>query len=70
MDSIKIWEGIPVPTQYKWKDILNKMKDGDSIVLDGRSKHSCLSNAYMRRIKMVSRKIGKDQWRVWKKGDM
>ena len=70
MDSIKIWKGIPVPKRYKWKDTLDKMKDGDSIVLDGQSKHSCLSNAYMRGIKMVSRKIDKEQWRVWKKGDM
>jgi len=71
MDDIKIERDVPLPQQrYKWKGILNKMKDGDSIVLnDKQSKHSCLSNAYMQRIKVVSRKIGKDQWRVWKKGD-
>ena len=69
MDDIKIWTDVPIPKRYKWKDILSKMKDGDSIVLDGQSKHSCLSNAYMQKIKVVSKKIGKDQWRVWKNGN-
>ena len=70
MDDIKIWKDVPIPEQRnKWKGILNKMEDGDSIVLNEQSKHSCLSNAYVQRIKVVSRKVGKDQWRVWKKGD-
>ena len=71
MDDIKIEKYVPIPTiRNKWKDTFAKMEDGDSIVLnDKQSKHSCLSNAYMQRIKVVSRKIGKDQWRVWKKGD-
>ena len=68
---IKIEKDIPIPTiRSKWKGVFNKMEDGDSIVLNKRSKHSCLSNAYVQKIKMVSRKINKDQWRVWRKGDI
>ena len=71
MDNIKIWKDVPMPQKRnKWGSIFNKMKDGDSIVLNDRqSKRSCLSNAHVQKIKLVSRMIGKDQWRIWKKGD-
>ena len=71
MSNIKIDKDIPIPEmRSKWRRIFNEMKIGDSIVLDEPNKHSCLSSAYRYKVIVISKKLGENEYRVWKKGEV
>ena len=71
LEPIKIDRAMPIPNSGrsgwgKWKELIQKMRFGDSVLLDQKSAYQLYHSARNSfNIKMVIRKQG-DKFRVWK----
>lgn len=76
---MKIEKGVPIPERKCggqrlrsgwWKELINKMEDGDSVLLQGTNNmiRSFNSSARQEGFQLCQRKIGEDTYRVWRLG--
>lgn len=63
---IKIEKGIPIPNRATWKPIVDKMKPGDSILIERKFLWGIRSVARASHIKIATRKQDDKMVRVWR----
>lgn len=68
--KLKVDKGIPIPPRQrsKWADLLKKMAVGDSFMVQSCGERDCAlrANCCKHGIKVVSRKINGEGYRIWR----
>ncbi len=64
--SAEIEHDIPIPPRSKWSAVLEKMNEGDSVLLNFSDATAIRAQARFNGIKVVSRTVAPNQMRVWR----
>jgi hypothetical protein len=72
MSALQIRKGVPIPEAQRgpkggrYKDLLDRMQPGDSVVLSSKAAHSMVAAAKKLGVKIANRKLGDGKNGIWK----